>query len=63
MEELEKYLASYSGNVIKDLRKSKGFTQKELGEKIGVSGSAVANYEKGYRSPLQDTLFRLAELI
>lgn len=61
MEELEKYLASYSGNVIKDLRKSKGFTQKELGEKIGVSGSAVANYEKGYRSPLQDTLFRLAE--
>lgn len=62
MKELERDLAIYSGNIIRSLRTSKGYTQKELGDKIGVSNSAVANYEKGYRAPLQDTLFRLAEV-
>lgn len=38
-----------------------GLTQKELGKKVGVSNSAIANYEKGFRAPLQDTLFKLAE--
>ena len=41
MKELERDLAVYSGSIIKELRSSKGFTQKELGEKIGVSNSAV----------------------
>lgn len=60
MEERE--LAIYSGAKIKELRKSKKMTQQELGDKIGVSNSAVANYEKGFRAPLQDTLFKLAEV-
>ena len=59
MEERE--LAIYSGNVIRELRNSMGLTQKELGKKVGVSNSAIANYEKGFRAPLQDTLFKLAE--
>lgn len=61
MDDLQKKLAEYSGAIIRSLRSSKGITQKELGEKIGVSNSAVANYEKGYRAPLQDTLFRLSD--
>ena len=59
MEERE--LAIYSGNIIRKLRNSMGLTQKELGKKVGVSNSAIANYEKGFRAPLQDTLFKLAE--
>lgn len=62
MTELEeRELAIYSGNVIRELRNSMGLTQKELGKKVGVSNSAIANYEKGFRAPLQDTLFKLAE--
>lgn len=59
MEERE--LAIYSGAKIKTLRKNKKMTQQELGDKVGVSNSAIANYEKGFRAPLQDTLFKLAE--
>lgn len=62
MEELERSLAKYSGNVIKKYRKERGLTQKDLGELIGVSNTAVANYENGYRAPLQDTLFKIAEV-
>lgn len=58
----ERELAIYSGNIIRKLRKEFGYTQKELGEKVGVSNSAIANYEKGFRAPLQDTLFKLAEI-
>lgn len=57
----ERELAIYSGNIIRKLRNSMGLTQKELGKKVGVSNSAIANYEKGFRAPLQDTLFKLAE--
>lgn len=61
MKELERELAKYSGSVIRKLRREANLTQRELGEKVGVSNSAIANYEKGYRAPLQDTLFALAD--
>lgn len=61
MKETERELAIHSGRIIKTLRKEHGLTQQELGKKVGVSGSAIANYEKGFRAPLQDTLFALAE--
>lgn len=35
------------GERIKYLRESKGMTQEELGEKIGVQKSAIRKYEKG----------------
>ena len=35
------------GTKIKELRKRKGWTQEELGKKIGVKKSAVQKYEKG----------------
>ena len=34
-----------TGNTIKSLRESKGLTQNELAEKIGVSGKAVSKWE------------------
>lgn len=34
---------------IKEIRKSKGFTQKELAKKLGISDSTLAHYETGIR--------------
>lgn len=50
------------GDVIKDLRKERGWTQSQLGEKIGVKKAAVQKYESGVVINIkQDTLNKLAE--
>lgn len=36
---------------IKQIRKSMKLTQSEFGERIGVKGNTVTNYESGLRSP------------
>lgn len=41
-------------------RKNVGFTQKDLGERLGVSAAMIAQYENGSRSPKIETLHRLA---
>lgn len=46
------------GKRIKDARNKSGLTQKQLGERLGVSESAVAQYESGQRVPKVDTLQR-----
>lgn len=38
-------------NRIKQIRKESGLTQVEFGEKIGVKGNTVTNYETGLRNP------------
>ncbi len=37
--------------TIKELRKKKGWSQKELSEKLNVSESAVSMWERGERTP------------
>lgn len=39
------------GEKILQLRKKRGMTQKKLGEMVGVTESAIRNYELGIRSP------------
>ena len=39
------------GQRLKELRKKNGLTQAALGERIGVSASAVGMYEQGHREP------------
>ncbi len=34
---------------LKNLRKSKGYTQKELANKLGIADSTLAHYETGIR--------------
>ena len=48
------------GENIKQYRLQNGWTQQELGAKIGISKNAIGNYEKGFRSPKKDTMFDLA---
>lgn len=45
---------------IKRIRKEKGLTQKQLGEKCGMSESALRQYELGLRNPKVETIQKLA---
>lgn len=49
------------GVRLKQLRKAKKLTQKELGEIFGFSDSIITMYEKGAREPSAETLINLAE--
>ena len=55
-------IAIIIGENIKQYRLQNGWTQQELGSKIGMSKNAIGNYEKGFRSPKKDTMFDLANV-
>lgn len=46
-------------NRIKQIRKDKGLTQVEFGEKIGVKGNTITNYETGLRNPTDAVLLAI----
>lgn len=50
-------------NAIRRLRKAKGLTQKELANLLGVTESAVNQYENGKRRPKYEILLRLGEVL
>lgn len=43
------------------LRKDSGLTQKKAAEKLGITRSALKNYETGFRKPRYDTLCVIAD--
>jgi len=47
---------------LKELRKEKGLTQKELGKKINVAESTISHYETGLRTPDYSILKVLAAI-
>ncbi|HEM5602235.1 TPA: LexA family transcriptional regulator [Streptococcus suis] len=55
-------LAVYIGQKIKYYRKTNNLTMEELGNKLHIGKSTIANYEKGFRTPRQKTLFALADV-
>lgn len=50
------------GKRIKDLRKSHGLTQQELGKKINVTKVSISCYENETRTPSLETLVELSEI-
>ena len=42
------------------LRQDAGLTRAELGEKIGVAGRSIINYENGERIPYGDVCAKMA---
>lgn len=50
------------GKNIKQSRMSKGLSQIELSNLLGVSQTSVAHYEKGTRQPTIETLVKLSLL-
>lgn len=53
----------YVGQKIKNARKKAGLTQKELGDKLGVSYQMIAQYESDRRKPKIDTLRRICNAL
>ena len=54
-------LSDFIGEKIKNLRTSKGLTQSDLADILGITRQSISRYEKGERKADQDTLFALAE--
>jgi len=48
---------------LKEKRKEMGFTQKQLGEMVGVTKVSICCYENGTRTPTLDTLVDLANAL
>lgn len=50
------------GEIIKQLRKEKGYTQMQLAEKLNKSKSTISKYESNQKSPPLDTLIDISVL-
>lgn len=48
--------------IITELRKEKGYSQRKLSEILSVSQSTVAMWEKGHRYPQRETMEQIADL-
>ncbi|MDG5817133.1 helix-turn-helix transcriptional regulator [Chitinispirillales bacterium ANBcel5] len=48
------------GENIRKLRKARGLTQAQLGEKVGARQKVIADYENGFSKPPRDRLIALA---
>ena len=51
------------GYRIKEARKSKGLSQQQLGDMLGVSKVSVCGYETGTRIPTLDNFVQLIEIL
>lgn len=48
-------------HVLINLREDRGLTQAELAYKLGISASALSNYENGTRVPRDEIKVKIAE--
>lgn len=51
------------GENIKKIRKEKGITQKELGEKLGISQAAIGQFENSASNLKIDTIKKIADAL
>lgn len=51
------------GQMIKDLRKEKGWTQKQLADALESKQQFVSALERGYENPSMDTISRVAHAL
>ncbi|UYB50139.1 helix-turn-helix domain-containing protein (plasmid) [Lysinibacillus capsici] len=59
----DKDLTIYVGSKIKEYRKKRKMTQKELAKLINKSDNTISNYETGAIAPSQEALFALARIL
>lgn len=52
----------YFGSNIRKLRKSHGWSQRELAQRLGKQTSAISSYETDGKAPTFETAIELAEL-
>lgn len=51
------------GARLKEKREELGLKQSELGEMLGITGSAIGNYENGISSPKADVLYKVFDVL
>ena len=51
------------GSRIKELRESANLTQEQLAKKVGVTKSAIGNYEQNISIPKECVLYKLIEVL
>lgn len=51
-----------TGKRLRELRIKHNLKQEDVGIKLKMSNTTVANYELGIRNPRKDTLYKLADL-
>lgn len=51
------------GSQIREARRAKGLTLKEVGERMGVAEATVSRYEKGGQNLTVETLHKIAEAL
>lgn len=51
------------GYRIKEAREKLGYTQTELGKLVGVTGSAITNYENETSHPKEPVMYKLIEAL
>ena len=51
------------GDILSRLRKTKGWSQREFGRRMGLKGSQMSKLERGSIVPRADTLSRLSEVL
>lgn len=51
------------GEKVKELREQKGFSQRELGERLHVTQQTIAQYEKKTESPKLSTIQKIADAL
>lgn len=52
-----------TGEKIKEFRKKRGLTQKQLGNLCGMADSAIRRYENGRANPKIETLRKIADAL
>jgi transcriptional regulator with XRE-family HTH domain len=50
------------GEKLKQARKKFGWSQDDLGQKVGIHGRHVGKYENGRAMPNADTIIRIANM-
>ncbi|QDK79558.1 helix-turn-helix transcriptional regulator [Spirosoma sp. KCTC 42546] len=51
------------GQLIRDTRKAKGLTQKEIGKKMGITEASFNRYENGVANLSLETVQKIAEAL
>lgn len=51
------------GSRLREKREELGLKQSELGKLLGITGSAIGNYENGISSPKADILYRVFDVL
>jgi transcriptional regulator with XRE-family HTH domain len=54
------FMQTTIGQIIRDLRKAKGWTQVELAQKLKASQKVITTYENNQRTPTLENLKKLA---